>query len=454
MLAETDPVLAADGTGTFYLAFIAEVTDPSGITLECHVLVYRSTDGGETFHRVAELPVFEFPDKPWMVVEPATGAIYVVWSDFFFATVPPTEDGFDILFSKSVDRGASFTEPRPVSTPTTTGNHAVASVGHSHPRVVRAIAEHVAEEMKKRGFTDREPGEHMLFRGIFPFAITAIGFDGSPQYSLVGMDLEGTFKNHVFTSTEQWVLMPGHTDSFETFDGADGNDVIHGGAGKDKLSGGAGNDELYGGAGSDTLKGGAGNQFFEGQGGSDSIDGGADFDIVQYRFSGSSVVVNLAAGFATPGPVSGQRPAEEPILVLAAASLADVLPGVAELWRAGGGREVRFSFAATSRLAPLALQGDADLFVAVHVGPGFDERLPSSDGDQPPAPLPRVVRTHGEAMRIMMAEQAERALADWPKQAPRLVYVRPVAEREATFAVERVQEYVEMGYQATKKALG
>jgi NTE family protein len=103
---------------------------------------------------------------------------------------------------------------------------------------------------------------------------------------------------------------------------------------------------------------------------------------------------------------------------------------------------------------------DADLFVAVHVGPGFDERGPSSNGDQPspdapiPARIPRVVRSHGEAIRIMMAEQAERALADWPKDGPRLVYVRPVAEREATFAVERVQEYVEMGYQATKKALG
>ena len=105
---------------------------------------------------------------------------------------------------------------------------------------------------------------------------------------------------------------------------------------------------------------------------------------------------------------------------------------------------------------------DADLFVAVDVGPGFDEQGgPSTNGDQPqppdapvPARLPRVVRTHGEAMRIMMAEQTERTLADWPKDAPRLVYVRAVAEREATFAVDRIQAYVEMGYQATKKALG
>jgi NTE family protein len=107
---------------------------------------------------------------------------------------------------------------------------------------------------------------------------------------------------------------------------------------------------------------------------------------------------------------------------------------------------------------------DADLFVAVDVGPGFDERGgPSTNGDQPqppppgapvPARIPRVVRTHGEAMRIMMAEQTERTLADWPKDAPRLVYIRAVAEREATFTVDRIQEYVEMGYQATKKALG
>jgi NTE family protein len=111
------------------------------------------------------------------------------------------------------------------------------------------------------------------------------------------------------------------------------------------------------------------------------------------------------------------------------------------------------------------LEPDADLFVAVDVGPGFDERVitngsePPSDGPLAAAPaaptsrLPRVVRMHGETIRIMMAEQTERAIADWPKEGPRLVYVRAIAEREATFAVERVQEYVEMGYQATKKAL-
>lgn len=90
----------------------------------------------------------------------------------------------------------------------------------------------------------------------------------------------------------------------------------------------------------------------------------------------------------------------------------------------------------------------ADLVVAVNVGPGFDE----VSGLQR-ASIPPLIRAHGEAIRIMMAAQAERAVADWPKDAARLVYVRAVAEREATFAVERLEQYVEMGYQATKKAI-
>ena len=106
---------------------------------------------------------------------------------------------------------------------------------------------------------------------------------------------------------------------------------------------------------------------------------------------------------------------------------------------------------------------DADLFIAVDVGPGFDERgrAPDGGGGEPAAPpptppvrIPNVVRVHGEAMRIMMADQTQRVLAAWPNDGPRLVYVRAVAEGEATFAADRVQEFVEMGYQATKKALG
>ena len=91
----------------------------------------------------------------------------------------------------------------------------------------------------------------------------------------------------------------------------------------------------------------------------------------------------------------------------------------------------------------------ADLVVAIDVGPGFDEPPTSRR-----APIPALVRAHGEAIRVMMAAQTERAIAEWPKQGPRLVVVRAVAEREATFAVGEGERYLKAGYDATRRALG
>jgi NTE family protein len=91
----------------------------------------------------------------------------------------------------------------------------------------------------------------------------------------------------------------------------------------------------------------------------------------------------------------------------------------------------------------------ADLVVAIDVGPGFDEPPAARQ-----AAIPPLVRAHGEAIRVMMAAQTERAVAAWPKDAPRLVVVRAVAEREATFAVGAGQKYFDAGYRETTRALG
>jgi len=104
--------------------------------------------------------------------------------------------------------------------------------------------------------------------------------------------------------------------------------------------------------------------------------------------------------------------------------------------------------------AARTLEPDADVYIAVDVGPGFDEHAKNGAPAPKPTRIPNVVRVHGEALHVMMADQTQRVIASWPKEGPRLVYVRAVAEGEATFAVDRVQEYVEMGFQATKKALG
>ena len=51
------------------------------------------------------------------------------------------------------------------------------------------------------------------------------------------------------------------------------------------------------------------------------------------------------------------------LLVLAAASLADVLPRIGDEWERTGGLSLAFSFAATSRLAVQAAQsGSGDVF--------------------------------------------------------------------------------------------
>jgi NTE family protein len=110
----------------------------------------------------------------------------------------------------------------------------------------------------------------------------------------------------------------------------------------------------------------------------------------------------------------------------------------------------RYADGGLRAVLPLAVAHSvtADLVVAVDVGPGFDE--PPAAGK---ASIPALIRAHGEAIRIMMAAQAERAIADWPRAAPRLVLVRAVAEREATFAVGRAERYLRAGYEATKHAL-
>jgi hypothetical protein len=87
--------------------------------------------------------------------------------------------------------------------------------------------------------------------------------------------------------------------------------------------------------------------------------------------------------------------------------------------------------------------------VAIDVGPGFDEPRPERL-----APIPPLVRAHGEAIRIMMAAQTERAVADWPEDGARLVLVRAVAEREATFAVGAGERFLKAGYDATMRAVG
>ena len=112
--------------------------------------------------------------------------------------------------------------------------------------------------------------------------------------------------------------------------------------------------------------------------------------------------------------------------------------------------------------AVLPLEGavgvEADIVVAVDIGPGLDEPVM-------PAPwgVPRLVQAYNEATSILMAANARAQVALWDCQAgagagagtgmARLIYIRPRVERGATFQVEKAQSYAEEGYRAASVAL-
>jgi hypothetical protein len=114
-----DPVLAEDGRGNFFLAVLA-------FDAEDHFPLFKSTDGGESFQFVSEIPFEYIADKPWLAADPATGALYVVWADYLTSG----RVNFDIAFSRSLDGGRTFTRARGISNPAhSVGNHCMLAVG-------------------------------------------------------------------------------------------------------------------------------------------------------------------------------------------------------------------------------------------------------------------------------------------------------------------------------------
>ena len=73
----------------------------------------------------------------------------------------------------------------------------------------------------------------------------------------------------------------------------------------------------------------------------------------------------VPAAWTELGPGQAPQQTPEALVVLAPSSLQDVLPAVARAWRSVGGVPIRFSFDATSRLAPQILRGaPADVFIS------------------------------------------------------------------------------------------
>ena len=98
---------------------------------------------------------------------------------------------------------------------------------------------------------------------------------------------------------------------------------------------------------------------------------------------------------------------------------------------------------------PFAAGIACDLVVAIHTGPGFDEQ-----GEVVSVPPPFVAATD-TAIGWLMASNTELMREQWlaTPGAPPLVWVRPTSDRGATFAMERIPKYADLGYVETRKAL-
>ena len=93
---------------------------------------------------------------------------------------------------------------------------------------------------------------------------------------------------------------------------------------------------------------------------------------------------------------------------------------------------------------------EADLVVAVDVGPGLDELAPAG---KPKGP--GLLLAHDACEGTLMAQQAQDTLARW-RATPgrcRLLHVRPPLPRQATFAAGLFSQFEAAGYHAMRAAL-
>ena len=70
------------------------------------------------------------------------------------------------------------------------------------------------------GYNESRPTRHFQTHGIFGFGNASVTHDGVLENALVGLDLEGQFKNFVSTSPEIAFILPAGWDTRETTDGA------------------------------------------------------------------------------------------------------------------------------------------------------------------------------------------------------------------------------------------
>ncbi len=105
-----DPIIFTDTTGNFYYSHLSN--PPVGTWID-RIVFQKSTDGGNTWGggTFTGLNGIKAQDKEGVAVNHLNNEIYVTWSEFDSYGSAATSDSSRILFSKSVDAGATWTTP-------------------------------------------------------------------------------------------------------------------------------------------------------------------------------------------------------------------------------------------------------------------------------------------------------------------------------------------------------
>ncbi|MGE5423725.1 MAG: hypothetical protein ACM3N9_00090, partial [Syntrophothermus sp.] len=109
-----DPAIIADTTGSFYYLHLSNPTNGSWID---RIVCQRSDDWGKTWNTGSYMGLNppKKQDKQWGVVDPATNTMYVTWTQFDAYGSSNPLDSTVILFSKSTDKGMTWSPSKRIN---------------------------------------------------------------------------------------------------------------------------------------------------------------------------------------------------------------------------------------------------------------------------------------------------------------------------------------------------
>lgn len=109
-----DPVLISDTAGHHYYLHLSDPTGENWASEEIldRIVIQKSEDGGKSWNNGTYTGSFhpKDQDKHWAVVDPNSNAIYVTWTQFDDYGSEEAKDESNILFSKSLDGGETWSE--------------------------------------------------------------------------------------------------------------------------------------------------------------------------------------------------------------------------------------------------------------------------------------------------------------------------------------------------------